>query len=444
MKKKQSLKYSSLLLFAMLMITACSKMSEPEDNPEPLDPIETQLILSASATDIDTGEEVTFKVIAGGKEIDADIFINNQKITGTKHIFQAAGDYEIVAKKEKYKESNKLLAAVYALDVYVSGLQNITANDVSAGQIIVWKNDKVLYELTDGTMHVTTAGITLHNDNIYVGGVQNLGFNRVAKYWKNNTPYDLTDGKGNAFVVDIAVDEDGHVYTVGEGNKAHFPVLWLNDLIYTFGPNSGNKYFRAITVSGNNRYIVGNSSSVGTTPSVAKLWLNDEEFNITNGLRSARALDVTVHGEDVYILGEENTKESNQQGGKYIAKYWKNDVETIIDEDETSITSVLEGDIAVHDGNVYVCGILHDGTTMYFRPVVWKNGKRLYELTDGASNGSVAGLAISRNHVYTVGSEVNSKGKHVIKVWKDNKVLYTLTDGTRRATASGIVLRRSK
>lgn len=443
MKTRLGFKYSILLLCAILLTSACSK-SEGENKPDLLDPKDTQLILSASATDIDAGEEVTFTVTAGGENIDADIYINNQKIAGVKHIFQAAGDYEVVAKKDNYRESDKVVVAVYVLDVYVSGLQNITANDVSASQIMVWKNDKVLYELTDGTMHATTAGIALHNDNIYVGGVQSIGYNRLAKYWKNDIPYTLTDGNGSALVTDIAVDYTGKVYAVGEGDRPHYPVLWLDGISHSLGSNSVSKYFRAIAVSGNDRYIVGNSSSYGTTVSVAILWKNDQEFNITNGLRNARALDVTVYGEDVYILGDENTKESNQQGGKYIGKYWKNGVETLLDENPMSTTSLIGGDIAVNGGDVYVCGLLEDGTSMYFRAVVWKNGKRLYELTDGTSNGNATGLAISGNHVYTVGSEVNNKGKHVIKVWKDNKVLYSLTDGTRRATASGIAIKRSK
>lgn len=440
------LKYAGALLCSALLLFACSKDSDISKKPDPKEPEPTekgQLILEASATDIDEGDEVTFTVTADGKAIDADIYVNDQKISGNKQVFPNSGNYEIIAKKKDYKDSDKITIEVYAIDIFVSGFQNVTSNNVSATQALVWKNGEVLYELSDGTASAKVAGIALHNDDVYVGGVQSVGYNQEAKYWKNNTSHPLTDGKGSASVADIAVDDAGNVYIIGGEHNNHKYILWRNDEIVEISGQS--RYARAIAIEDDHVYIVGNDGGFphGNPPiqTAALLWENGKEIALSDGSTFQRALAITIDKGDVYILGDENNKNS---GVSNIGKYWKNRVPTLLEEAETSVIGLEGGGITVHDGDVYVCGSLDDGTTPRLRPIVWKNGKRLYELTEGTSNSNVSDIAVAGKHVYTVGSITNIKGKNVAVVWKDAKVLYELTDGTRRASAGGIAIKRSK
>lgn len=439
------LKYTRAVLFSFLLLFACSKSEVPREEPVPLEPTENgQLVLIASATDIDENEEVTFTVMVDGKPIEADVYVNNEKINNNKHVFAKAGDYEVMAKKSNYKDSDKVVVEVYKMDIYVSGIQNVTANDASVTQAMLWKNGKLLYELTDGTSFAATVGIALHNDDVYVGGTVARGYTRVAKYWKNNTAHILTDGSNSATVADIAVDYRGDIYVIGTDSNPHKPVLWRNKVPHTVAATNDGRYARAIACSGNDIYIVGNSSSYANTPSVAMLWENSQEIHLTNGVKAGRALSVTVENEDVYVLGDENSKGLNEQGGQEIGQYWKNGEVTLLDEDPTTFIGLVGGDIAVQDGVVYVCGVWNDGTTTHSVPVVWKNGKRLYKLTEGTSNSAAVAIAVGGKDVYAAGYESNSKGKPVVKVWKNDKLLYALTEGDRRALPSGIAVKRSK
>ena len=439
------LRLAGVVLCSTLLLFGCAKNSVPDEEPVPVEPTENgQLVLTASATDIDENEEVTFAVTVEGKPVEADVYVNNQKINSDKHVFTNAGDYEVIAKKNNYKDSDKIIIEVYKIDVYVSGTQNTTANITSTTQALVWKNGELLHELTNGTAFATTAGIALHNDDVYVGGTETSGLNRVAKYWKNNTAHNLTDGSKSAIVDDIAVDHVGNVYVIGTDNNPHKPVLWRNAVAHAVAATNNNRYARAIACSGSDLYIVGNSGSYANNPSVAILWKNSQEIHLTNGAKAGRAFNVAVENGDIYVLGDEKSKGPNEPGGQQIGRYWKNGETVLLDEDPTTYVGLVGGDITVQDGEVYVCGAWGDGTTTDLVAVVWKNGKRLYKLTEGTSNSAAVAIAVGGKDVYTAGYENNSKGKPVVKVWKNDKLLYALTDGDRRALPSGIAVKRTK
>src|SRR5690606_38400131 len=110
-----------VLLRSTLLFFGCAKNSVPDEEPVPVEPTENgQLVLTASATDIDENEEVTFAVTVEGKPVEADVYVNNQKINSDKHVFTNAGDYEVIAKKTTIKIAIKLIIEVYKIDVYVS------------------------------------------------------------------------------------------------------------------------------------------------------------------------------------------------------------------------------------------------------------------------------------------------------------------------------------
>lgn len=434
-------RFIGLFFCTIFLFSACSK-----DTGETVEVL--QLELQASASEVHEGGEVFFTVTANGEPISADIYIDKQKVDGDSYIFSNVGSYEVVAKKENYKDSEQVvvqvIAQVHDIDIYVVGTQNTTASDVSTPQAFVWKNGEILYEIKDDVATVGPSGIALYGDDVYVAGTIS-GFNRVAKYWKNTTAYSLTDGTKNASVSDIAIDKIGNIYVIGTDDNVHRPVLWKNSAVQSLSTSNENRYVREIAVSdAGNFYIAGNSSSYANTPSVAILWKNAQEVHLTSGATSGRGMHVALDNNDVYVLGDENTKGIYESGGKLIAKYWKNGFPILIDEDQEEVlVSVVSGGISVDKGDVYVCGMLADGKSAHGRAVVWKNGKRLYELTDGETNNNVVDIVVVDNQVYTLGVEKNigNTGKHVIKVWKNDKVLYELTDGTRRGTATAFAIK---
>ena len=92
-------KYTTVLLCSILLLYSCSKKKElgPSTNME--------LMLTASASNIDIGEIVIFEVATGDDVIGADIYIDNNKISGSTHTFEKAGTFQSVAKKIGYKDS---------------------------------------------------------------------------------------------------------------------------------------------------------------------------------------------------------------------------------------------------------------------------------------------------------------------------------------------------
>lgn len=118
------IKLTGLLLLSAFLLFSCSK----KNDAPPLQ----QLVLEVSATDIDEGDEVIFTVTADGKDIDADIYVDDTKISGVKHTFDKTGVYSVSARKAGCTDSPKEDIEVYRMDVYVAGvIDNSTTSYVA-------------------------------------------------------------------------------------------------------------------------------------------------------------------------------------------------------------------------------------------------------------------------------------------------------------------------
>ena len=91
--------------------------------------------------------------------------------------------------------------------------------------------------------------------------------------------------------------------------------------------------------------------------------------------------------------------------------------------------------------DIYVSGSERNGTKVVAK--VWKNGKELYELTDGSKSAVANSVFVVGEDVYSAGFEDN--GTHwVAKVWKNDKELYTFTDGTKSGEAHSLFVADDK
>jgi len=91
--------------------------------------------------------------------------------------------------------------------------------------------------------------------------------------------------------------------------------------------------------------------------------------------------------------------------------------------------------------NIYVAGYDNSGTNAVAK--VWKNGKELYELTDGSKGAVAYSVFVVGGDVYSSGFEDNGTN-WVAKVWKNDNELYELTDGSNDASAKSVFVADDK
>lgn len=312
--------------------------------------------------------------------------------------------------------------------IYVAGSeQNSSGINVAK----VWKNDKVLYTLTNGERVGNAYCLLVSGSDVYVAGSERgSSFSYVAKVWKNEVAQDLTSGAREAQARSVSVS-GSDVYAVGEelSGARSIAKVWKNgEELYPLTDGEHISKAMSVSVSGGDIYVAGYEN----TPSwktVAKVWKNDKElYALTNGEQEAEALSISVSGSDVYVAGYE------YNGSKSVAKVWKNEVElyalTNGDQHAQAKSVYLSG------SDVYVTGYERSSSSKNIAKV-WKNGKELYALTNGEQNAEALSVSISGSNVYVAGYESN-----VAKVWKNGSELYSLTNGENVAQAHSIYVKK--
>ena len=117
------------------------------------------------------------------------------------------------------------------------------------------------------------------------------------------------------------------------------------------------------------------------------------------------------------------------KGNMIEAKYWKNDVPTIL-SDHSRVN-----DIFVSGNDVYACGFERDTISGRNTPIYWKNGIGNTLPITSTSSGSAESIFIVGNDVYVAGGELTSSLTSVASYWK-NGVLTTLSDSTNSIHAA--------
>ena len=124
----------------------------------------------------------------------------------------------IMLSKDSAESSWATSICVSGNDVYVSG--EVFTNHIEA---VYWKNGSRVVLSPDDSFDEHTTGIGVVGNDVYVSG--NAGY--VAKYWKNNSSINLTDGRYESFATSLCISA-GDVYIAGTDNDV--PKYWKNGI----------------------------------------------------------------------------------------------------------------------------------------------------------------------------------------------------------------------
>ncbi len=305
----------------------------------------------------------------------------------------------------------------YIYDVFVAGTE---MNNEGFQVAKYWKNGTPI-ELSDGKSTISVSSITVSGNTIYVVGTEYNASDRIIKLWINGTESNITSGT-RATAFDIKIDGPD-VYIAGYENKGSQDIAtyWKNGIPTHLTDGSKPALLRSVAISGGNIYVAG--YEYNESKAVAKYWKNGIPVVLTDGQKSASSRDIAIEGSDVYVCGVES------ENAIETAKFWKNGIETILgDKTNRSFTVAM----AVKGSSTHITG-MDNGVGRY-----WKNGV----VTSFAANESEAypmAVYLVNDDVFLAGSVGNgliTKAAY----WKNGSQII-LNDGTYSAAATSIYVR---
>ncbi len=414
-------KLTGLLLCSVFLIFSCSKNGPGKDGPAEE---KTQLILKASLTEINVGEEVSFEITAGEKAMDADIYINDKKIEGNKYIFEQKGNYKAIAKKEGYLESTFIELTVseaeYEVNIYVVGYERGSSGDVAK----YWKNG-VAQELTGRDARALS--IFIDKNDVYAGGYTTNNSGRLqATIWKNNKEEIWFEGRTDYRPIITSVYVyNGDLYAAGtivKGYLQSVAAYWKNGILQEIGEKEKQFKGESISVDENGVHLVGSCDEGRVS---AFYWTNNQIYVVND---SYQGYSVFTTNGDVYMTGRSDPP-------AYSPQYWKNGTAHVLPGKDLAET-IIATSIFVDKNDVHVGGWKMNSTHKEVA-VYWKNNV-LQELSDGTQNAKINNVFGFEDNVYLVGYENNGL-RTVAKYWK-NGVPTELTNGLANANATDIVV----
>lgn len=275
-----------------------------------------------------------------------------------------------------------------AQDVYFAGSGN--------GQGQVWKNNSLIYSISDSIdIHIAAMHVA-NNSTVFSAG---RGFSSAfsqGRVWLNDSMVFASDS--NTFL--NAMVFNGNDWTAAGGNTS-----WQNgEILYQYTIDSttyGDVYALAIDTVTGDIYAGGSTSD---SLSVAALWKNDSLLWEADN-HSSCIVSLFHDGTDLYAAGYFVLE------GLVSAALWQND--SIIFSAGNLDYDALFSAMDIHNGSIYLAGYIDDSLT------VWQDGEVLYSHPFDNTNSEINALVVNEFGVYYAG-RING----VATVWKDGEILY--------------------
>lgn len=296
-------------------------------------------------------------------------------------------------------------------DVFVAGSIEET------GTLFVWKNGKVIDINCKNLTTIKSLYVSL-SDDIYIAGSKSNGIlNTTAVINKNGNDKKLIiSGKESDLCYINEIDSE--IYAIGIDNDRI--ALWKNGNPMTLISTNSPTILTSAFVSNGKQYVVGYASDEKGQNSIAKLWINDQELDLTDGKYRAYAHSVYADNLNIYVVG---TVYPNKYNG--VATLWVNgNSQSLANENEDSNAYA----VCVSGKNVYVVGAKWNEKFSHHVATFWENGE-CFDLTDGTKNAEATAIVIHNEDIYIAGYEWISPNHSVGIIWKNKKVLYVLDEG---------------
>ena len=289
------------------------------------------------------------------------------------------------------------LGWVSAQDIYFAGNGNGTGK--------IWKNDSLIYSLSD-TVNVNIAAMQVTPErNIYTAGhVANASLTYMrGRVWCNDS---LAFEAGDHSIINSLVFNDGS-WTAGGlgenewGNMTGF--VWQNGaVLYAYSDSTMSNHVMAVAVDP----ATGDVYSGGTVSELdlrAAIWKNDTIIWRDDSISIINAL--VLNDNDIYAAGSRNAQGNH-------AALWKNDTVVFSISDDDAVFTAL----AFYDGSIYIGG--YSDNTLY----IWQDDEVLYDHACSEYS-AIYALTVNEFGIYYAG-EIDG----MAMVWKDGAVLYEPDD----------------
>ena len=199
-------------------------------------------------------------------------------------------------------------------DIYVTGFQDNSINNIRLAK--VWKNGNATTLESTNTPYSSdnVTNITVSGSDVYVTGYKNNGTEAFAKFWKNGTAFNLTNGTTNARANDILI-LGTDVYVVGR--ISFLAKCWKNNqLISNLFDETAIYEATKIVNEGSDIYVLG-SKSVNSIQNI-RLWKNGIAIDFPNSSENLSPSGLAISGSDNFVSA------SRRVGSKSYAVYYKN------------------------------------------------------------------------------------------------------------------------
>lgn len=396
-----------------------------------------KLFIRASSTEITKGETVTFETGYVNIEPileDADIYINETKITGKTYTFNQEGTYTAIARKENFDDSDPVTINVGSeppSGVYISGFEGTG----SSAQAKLWQGS-ASRSTTLGNGYST--GIYNFHGGIYVSGytVNSNDDPTGAKYWEmwENQIDEIALTSGNAVANSVMIEPgDGGAYVSGSsGNRAAY-WAWEEITMLDVPPDVTSVANDLYYDDRYGEYAVGNIIAGGK--SQATIWARDDRWSLSGKESYANAIRTFGNEGDYYAVG------GVVESGRLKAAYWRDDGEHTLAS--TGALFSVANSVALRNSTPYIAGNFQDGTERRYA-VIWLNNT-MHKLSKDTEMAGANSIAVDTDGtIYVAGWTSSSpSANRVATYWVVNNsgtVTQTvkLTDGTKHAEATGI------